>query len=377
MTCRRDRLPKFIKGEYLHIKKTDVTSRSKVSRFLDPIVLVKSHEQYQRVHISFQSTSSCNISTVNSLGQCHKSLREKQRGQDDKKRKWVIEMNDARSLYLATYGVIDNIDKMIKFSQMKLCSWKYWHAAMLHAKKMVGVIAYDMYLECCEGKLNPLWHVKKPLTFWQFRDKLGQQMLSYSPKFCYYAGDEKMRSFTSMNKTVRQKKAKTTRKKVSLTQTKKRPRSTSRDGDETSDEDYESSEDEDQMPTTMDERVTASQFNTMKQRRNSRLCGNMDCLQTHINHLKKIKCAKQCEVCGIDCYTVCTLCPGNPGIHCFPSKGIAKEEQCFLEFHSDGFFGLAKSEINLFHGMRIKDWKPPTNRVRKANNKYIEGLKKI
>ena len=80
---------------------------------------------------------------------------KKQRGQKDNKREWVIEMNDARALYLATYVIIDNVDKLIKYSNMSICSWKYWHAAMLHAKKMVCVIAYDMYLECSEGNLNP------------------------------------------------------------------------------------------------------------------------------------------------------------------------------------------------------------------------------
>ena len=131
MTCRRDRLPAKVKGEFLHKKKTDVNVRSKVARFLHPIVLVKTTDTYQRVQTSFQSTSSCNISTVNALLQCKKYLRSKERGQSDKKRKWVIEMNDARALYLATYGIIDNVDKMINFSNMKLCSWKHWQKNQL------------------------------------------------------------------------------------------------------------------------------------------------------------------------------------------------------------------------------------------------------
>ena len=286
-------------------------------------------------------------------------------------------MNDARVLYLSTYGVIDNVDKMIKFSQMKLCSWKYWHAAMLHAKKMVGVIAYDMYLECCEGKINPLWKVDKPLNFWQFRDKLGQQMLSYTPKFCYYAGDERMRSFTSMNKNERKKKA-----SIKTSSDRKRARSSIQSSvsnvTENVDEDEQSDTDdaEECIPTTMDKKVTLEQFKKMKEKKNSRLCGNMKCLQTHIDRLKKIKCAKQCEVCGVDTYTVCTLCPGNPGIHFFPTKGIAKGKQCYLEFHSDEFFGLAKSDITLFHGKCRKDWKPPNMRTKKTNHKYIESLQK-
>ena len=121
MTCRRDRLPKDVKGEFLHKKKTDTSTRTKVARFLNPIVAVKTTDKYQRVHTSFQSTSSCNITTVNALQRCKLYVRQRERGREDKKQKWVIEMNDARALYLATYGVIDNVDKMIKFTQMKMC----------------------------------------------------------------------------------------------------------------------------------------------------------------------------------------------------------------------------------------------------------------
>ena len=53
MTCRRDRLPSKIKGEYLHKKKTDTSSRTRVARFLNPIVAVKTTDTYQRVHTYF------------------------------------------------------------------------------------------------------------------------------------------------------------------------------------------------------------------------------------------------------------------------------------------------------------------------------------
>jgi hypothetical protein len=38
-----------------------------------------------------------------------------------------------------------------------------------------------MCLECCEGKLNAEWKIEKPLNFWQFREKLSEQMLEYKP----------------------------------------------------------------------------------------------------------------------------------------------------------------------------------------------------
>ena len=174
-----------------------------------------------------------------------------------------------------------------------------------------------------------------------------------------------------MNTTARRNKL-NTKKSTSNRKRCKRSRIT----EENSDNSQDSDSSEDDLPTTMDERITSDQYKKMKARNNSRLCGDVSCLQKHINHLKKVKCAKQCEVCGIDSYTVCTLCPGNPGVHFFPTKGIAKAKQCYLEYHSDEFFGLAKSDITLFHGMRFKDWKAPTNRAKKSNAKYIDNIKK-
>ena len=152
MTCRRDCFPKDIPKQYLEVKKTDTSRCTKVTRFQHPIVAVNiqkcspdSDDTYERAHISFQSTSSCNIATVNALNQCNFSVRAKERGRNkDNKKNWVIEMNDARALYLSTYGSIDNVDKLIKFCRIKCCIWKYWHAAMLHAKAMACAIAYSI-----------------------------------------------------------------------------------------------------------------------------------------------------------------------------------------------------------------------------------------
>ena len=382
MTCRRDRFPRDIPKHFLHIKKTDTSSRTKVARFVEPIVAVKEGvcndgtSKYQRAHVSFQSTSSCNISTVNALNSCKSSVWAKERGQDDRKRRWVIEMNDSRSLYLASYGIIDNVDKLIKFSGMKYCSWKYWHASMLHVKAMAGTVAYDMYLECCEGKLNPLWYVKKPMTFWQFRDKLGKQMLKYDPRFCNYPGDDRMRSYTAMNKEQRMKKGGSVGSSLSEPPSKKKKRTKRSDAAQKDDSGNTSDSSEDVI-TCVGEQVTGMQLHQMKGKKNSRLCGCLDDLLKHIHHVKKIKCAKQCEVCGKDTYTTCSLCPGNPGVHFFPTKGESKGQDCFVRFHSDDFFGLAKSDFTLFQGMKKRDWKPPSNRKMKQNAKHILELKKI
>ena len=132
MTCRRDRLPSGVPGKYWHKQRTDTSKHTKVARFFQPIVAVKDHEAteedhcaYRRVHVSFQSTSSCNISTVNALSKCNLAVHKRERGVFESKRTWGIEMNAARELYLGTYSRIDSIDHLIKNCRLKYRSWKY------------------------------------------------------------------------------------------------------------------------------------------------------------------------------------------------------------------------------------------------------------
>ena len=181
MTCRRDRLPVAVSGHYMHKKKTLTDLRSRVARFHEPVVMVKdvpeeepgSGNGYQRIHTSFQSTSSCNISMVNALNRCSLFVRRKGWGVGDNKRCWEIEMNDARDLYLRSYYRIDCMDHLIKNAKIFYRSWKYWHAPMRHGKAMAIVVAYDMYLEVCEGKLDDDWKVEQPVDFWRFRELLS------------------------------------------------------------------------------------------------------------------------------------------------------------------------------------------------------------
>ena len=76
-------------------------------------------------------------------------------------------------------------------------TWKYWHAPMIHAKALAVVVAYDIYLECCEGLLRAgEWQQTQPVDFYSFREKLAKQMLQYSPRERKYPGDEKFRVST-------------------------------------------------------------------------------------------------------------------------------------------------------------------------------------
>ena len=59
-----------------------------------------------------------NIATVNAINSCGLYAHTRERGRGAKKRKWAIEMNEARSLYLQTYGAIDRLDHLIKNCNM-------------------------------------------------------------------------------------------------------------------------------------------------------------------------------------------------------------------------------------------------------------------
>ena len=80
-------------------------------------------------------------------------VQKKEQGHGEKKRKWVIETNEARQLYLASYGRIDTIDAAINCCNFDYISWKYWHSPKQHCGALCMVTAYDFYLECATESL--------------------------------------------------------------------------------------------------------------------------------------------------------------------------------------------------------------------------------
>jgi hypothetical protein len=82
-----------------------------------------------------QSTSSTNFTTVHALNKNTNYVQMKDRGKESTgmKCQWGIEMNDAHSMYLKTYGAVDTMDPQIRRCTMFYRSFKYWHAAKTHA----------------------------------------------------------------------------------------------------------------------------------------------------------------------------------------------------------------------------------------------------
>ena len=365
MTCRRDRLPNGIPADNMCKKKTSNEARPKAARFNQPINLVKivtadeaaNRKGYVRVHTTFQSTSSCNISTVNALNECGMYVRKRERGRKENKRSWGIEMNDARELYLGTYSRIDSIDHLIKNANIFYRSWKYWHSPMLHGKSLAVVVAYDLYLEVAEGKLNPAWGIEEPLDFWTFRERLSIQMLEYSPARKKYPGDAGMRVSTQQSR--RQRVAAqdfTLRRRVG------RPSQSAGAVVPVA-----------ALAATPSNGVTLAHLNRASSNRDSRLCGDLTGLQRHLDSIETGKHhGKKCVVCGEVSYSTCKLC-GNKPLHFFPRNGKNVGKACFFDYHSDSFFGLAADDRTVVNSSTR--WTPPTQTKRKRNAREIAILK--
>jgi hypothetical protein len=118
MTCRKDRLPSGVPEKYFHKNpQAGVNPRTRSTRYEQPIFLHKTIEDDPNSLLqlcSFQSTGPTNIFSVNALNACGLFARTKVRGRGKMKRKWAIEMNHSRQLYLATYGKVDTIDHLVK-----------------------------------------------------------------------------------------------------------------------------------------------------------------------------------------------------------------------------------------------------------------------
>ncbi|CAJ1944090.1 unnamed protein product [Cylindrotheca closterium] len=143
---------------------------------------------YTQTHVSFQSTGSTNISSVNALNSNQLFVVKKERGTGAEKRKWAVEMNDARILYLSYNCQVNNTDGIMARCCLHYSLRKYWHSAGLHALTLAITTAYNIYLECTKGLLDPTWKVVTPMTFHKFRDRLSCQM-NYKPRFTCYPGD--------------------------------------------------------------------------------------------------------------------------------------------------------------------------------------------
>ena len=207
---------------------------------------------------------------------------------------------------------------------------------------MCIVVAYGVYQECCEGKIEKQWAIdeKKQMDFFTFREKLGKQMLTYAPVLQHLPGDECMRSVTSV------------------------PRA-SRIG---------------QKRKSGDNKVTSSQFRKAKRYRTTRLCGDLEKLCHHVASIEKLTKPKICAWCGLNCYTKCTTCLDSKKkpvtLHYNAKKGSGKGSLCFYNYHNDLFFGLGRNDSTMLLNGVKGDWNKPDVVDIRENSEHIRTLKK-
>ena len=139
----------------------------------------------------FQSTGGTNISSVNALSENVLYVRERKKGRGEQQRKWGIEMCNARELYLKNYSAVDKIDQALINWRVTYRSWRWWHAPMRHGKAIAMSMAYQLYLQCAEGGVDPDWKVP-PLSGRLFKKKMSYQMVNYRARNTHHPGDKKM-----------------------------------------------------------------------------------------------------------------------------------------------------------------------------------------
>jgi hypothetical protein len=352
-------LPKDVPKHYFHHEKGVADKRSRVTRFLKPVTVVRQTpavehtgtKEFVRAHISFQSTGATNISTVNAINSNMLYLVGKERGIGEQKRRWAIEMNVARFLYLKTFGHVDTIDALIKHCHMGYQSMKYWHSAMIEGVTLAVVVAYDMYLEAASGVLFPEWKVESPMDFHTFRDCLSSQALQYQARNQIYPGDELMRACTLLTKQERKR----VRRIPNKTKTQITARSVSTGGVHC---------------------FSAEDFKNAKKA--GRICDNLTALANHLATLgeqkARIKSGAKCAWCGDIAFTRCTIC--KVPLHNFPAKGAHRLKKCSVHWHDPECFGLAFRDTKTLsqHMGTGTEWVVPSKAVKNANRKYTQNI---
>ena len=68
---------------------------------------------------------------------------------------------------------------------------------MSHLKALDFLLAYGTYIKCSEVELNESWNIRSPMKFWEFREKLSKQILTYKPTSFLYRDDDNIRVYVS------------------------------------------------------------------------------------------------------------------------------------------------------------------------------------
>ena len=137
-TVRSYRVLKGVPKKCVHHKIVQSNARAKSYRFLKLVALKKKVENalkktHKKTHMTMQSTSSCEFSSVSTLNELKLFLRKKERDTSKNKRYWEIRNNEGRELCLESYRHTYVLCYCIKNVGIYYLSWKYWHVVKNHS----------------------------------------------------------------------------------------------------------------------------------------------------------------------------------------------------------------------------------------------------
>ena len=91
---------------------------------------------------------------------------------------------------------------------------------------------------------------------------------------------------------------------------------------------------------------------------NSRLCGDISCLDTHLNSVDQgKKHPNDCKVFGKPEQSNCVVCGVN--FYVMTNRGQAAGKTFFKIYHNDSFYGMSRDDASTT-GITKKDWAHPT-----------------
>ena len=178
------------------------------------------------------------------------------------------------------------------------------------------------------------------MDYFEFRERLANQMLAYCPKSEHLPGDQFMRAVTSIPKANRASRPKSSRGE--------------------------------------DNNVNRAQFSRAKRYKTSRLCGDLNKLCYHTSSIIKMKKPRICAWCGENTYTMCGICKDTNGkgipLHYNSKKQITK--RCFYDYHNDMKFGLGRNDMTqLLNGVKSQ-WIEPDDAVLRNHARVIKAITK-
>ena len=115
--------------------------------------------------------------------------------------------------------------------------------------------------------------------------------------------------------------------------------------------------------------VSEANYSLAKSDKRQRLCGDLDVLIEHTQSMIRKTNNVPCEVCGKRTLWRCGKCCKAL---CVLEKGSFAGGTCMLRYHSDSFFGLAKSDS----AMHNIEWKPSNLNKIKRHAAYMKALAK-